>query len=49
MMGGVPTRVSGQALKQNASGADEEVQRPICMCGEIASVSVRNLCKPLRW
>ncbi len=41
MMGGVPTQVSGQALKQNASGADEEAG---CLfaCGEIASVSVAN-------
>lgn len=41
MMGGVPTQVSGQALKQNASGADEEVQG-LFACGEIASVSVHG-------
>ena len=41
MMGGVPTQVSGQALKQNADGADEEIQG-LFACGEIASVSVHG-------
>ncbi len=41
MMGGVPTQVSGQALKQDANGNDIEVQG-LFACGEIASVSVHG-------
>lgn len=41
MMGGVPTQVSGQALKQNAAGVDEEIPG-LFACGEIASVSVHG-------
>ncbi|HIF9175172.1 TPA: FAD-binding protein, partial [Photobacterium damselae] len=41
MMGGVPTQVSGQAIKQNASGQDVDVQG-LFACGEIASVSVHG-------
>ncbi len=41
MMGGVPTQISGQALRQNAQGQDEEVQG-LFACGEIASVSVHG-------
>ncbi len=41
MMGGVPTQVSGQAIKQDASGNDLEVQG-LFACGEIASVSVHG-------
>jgi succinate dehydrogenase / fumarate reductase flavoprotein subunit len=41
MMGGVPTQVSGQAIKQNAQGQDVEVQG-LFACGEIASVSVHG-------
>ncbi|MFC3025562.1 succinate dehydrogenase flavoprotein subunit [Vibrio zhugei] len=41
MMGGIPTQVSGQALKQNAAGQDEEVPG-LFACGEIASVSVHG-------
>ncbi|HIF9210959.1 TPA: succinate dehydrogenase flavoprotein subunit [Photobacterium damselae] len=41
MMGGVPTQVSGQAIKQNVSGQDVDVQG-LFACGEIASVSVHG-------
>ncbi|PAR39199.1 succinate dehydrogenase flavoprotein subunit [Vibrio metoecus] len=41
MMGGVPTQVSGQAIKQDRSGKDVEVQG-LFACGEIASVSVHG-------
>ena len=41
MMGGVPTQVSGQAIKQDANGQDQEVQG-LFACGEIASVSVHG-------
>ncbi len=41
MMGGVPTQVSGQALRQNTQGQDEEVVG-LFACGEIACVSVHG-------
>ena len=41
MMGGIPTQVSGQAIKQTADGSDVEVQG-LFACGEIASVSVHG-------
>lgn len=41
MMGGIPTQISGQALKQNAKGKDVEVAG-LFACGEIASVSVHG-------
>ncbi|GAM55578.1 succinate dehydrogenase [Vibrio ishigakensis] len=41
MMGGVPTQVSGQAIKQDANGNDVDVQG-LFACGEIASVSVHG-------
>ncbi|MCE1875022.1 FAD-binding protein, partial [Enterobacter hormaechei] len=41
MMGGVPTQVSGQAIKQLADGSEAEVQG-LFACGEIASVSVHG-------
>ncbi|HAS2959588.1 TPA: FAD-binding protein, partial [Vibrio cholerae] len=41
MMGGVPTQVSGQAIKQDSHGKDVEVQG-LFACGEIASVSVHG-------
>ncbi|MCV5949809.1 FAD-binding protein, partial [Escherichia coli] len=41
MMGGVPTQVSGQAIKQLADGSEAEVQG-LYACGEIASVSVHG-------
>lgn len=41
MMGGVPTQVSGQAIKQDRNGKDIEVQG-LFACGEIASVSVHG-------
>ena len=41
MMGGIPTRVSGQALTQNAAGEDEEIQG-LYAAGEAACVSVHG-------
>eukprot|EP00095_Tigriopus_kingsejongensis_P009305 maker-scaffold10495_size2187-snap-gene-0.0 protein:Tk09305 transcript:maker-scaffold10495_size2187-snap-gene-0.0-mRNA-1 annotation:"succinate dehydrogenase flavoprotein subunit" len=41
MMGGVPTQVSGQAIKQTEDGSDVEIQG-LFACGEIASVSVHG-------
>ncbi|MBF8999528.1 MULTISPECIES: succinate dehydrogenase flavoprotein subunit [Vibrio] len=41
MMGGIPTQISGQALKQTSSGDDVEIQG-LFACGEIASVSVHG-------
>ncbi|WP_133150509.1 FAD-binding protein, partial [Vibrio breoganii] len=41
MMGGVPTQVSGQAIKQTEDGTDVEIQG-LFACGEIASVSVHG-------
>ncbi|WP_150138096.1 succinate dehydrogenase flavoprotein subunit [Candidatus Enterovibrio escicola] len=41
MMGGVPTQISGQAIKQDLNGIDVEVQG-LFACGEIACVSVHG-------
>jgi len=41
MMGGIPTQISGQAIKQNTEGQDVEVHG-LFACGEIASVSVHG-------
>ena len=41
MMGGIPTNVGGQALKQNANGEDEVIDG-LYACGEAACVSVHG-------
>ena len=41
MMGGIPTRVSGQALTQNAAGEDQEIEG-LYAAGEAACVSVHG-------
>ena len=41
MMGGIPTSVHGQALRQNGSGADEEIEG-LFAAGEVACVSVHG-------
>ncbi|WP_263078619.1 succinate dehydrogenase flavoprotein subunit [Endozoicomonas sp. Mp262] len=41
MMGGVPTNVGGQALRQDASGNDEVIEG-LYACGEAACVSVHG-------
>ncbi|EPE37665.1 succinate dehydrogenase flavoprotein subunit [Candidatus Photodesmus katoptron] len=41
MMGGIPTKISGQAIKQDKYGKDIEIQG-LFACGEIASVSVHG-------
>ncbi len=41
MMGGVPTQISGQAIKLDKNGNDVEV-KGLFACGEIASVSVHG-------
>eukprot|EP00095_Tigriopus_kingsejongensis_P000881 maker-scaffold709_size108516-snap-gene-0.18 protein:Tk00881 transcript:maker-scaffold709_size108516-snap-gene-0.18-mRNA-1 annotation:"succinate dehydrogenase flavoprotein subunit" len=41
MMGGIPTQISGQAIKQDPNGKDVEIQG-LFACGEIASVSVHG-------
>ena len=41
MMGGIPTKVSGQALTQNSHGHDEEIEG-LYAVGEVACVSVHG-------
>ncbi|WP_067586823.1 succinate dehydrogenase flavoprotein subunit [Endozoicomonas ascidiicola] len=41
MMGGIPTNVGGQALRQNAAGNDEIIEG-LYACGEAACVSVHG-------
>ncbi|ATF10392.1 succinate dehydrogenase flavoprotein subunit [Candidatus Enterovibrio altilux] len=41
MMGGVPTQISGQVIKQDLHGNDVEIQG-LFACGEIANVSVHG-------
>jgi len=41
MMGGIPTKVSGQALTQNSHGDDEEIEG-LYAVGEVACVSVHG-------
>ncbi|KEY91184.1 succinate dehydrogenase flavoprotein subunit [Candidatus Photodesmus blepharus] len=41
MMGGIPTKISGQAIKKDVNGRDIEIQG-LFACGEVASVSVHG-------